>query len=225
MAQTLTLHTQRFHMGKLDFTRIYAEAGAIVINGAALLLLLAPLNMYVPVVQTRDDDIVIIPVTPEKPPQPVIEEPREVEVRQRVTPTLPSITPPRLETTPLPIVDPLPGDIPVDPVQVADASIGRSEAITKPLSGAHLEYEVAPPPSYPVQAVRQMLTGTVTLRVLVDVDGKPLDVQVATSSGHRMLDAAARKQVLAKWRFRPAMQDGHAVQAIGLIPVVFNLDQ
>jgi periplasmic protein TonB len=65
----------------------------------------------------------------------------------------------------------------------------------------------------------------VTLRVLVDVDGRPIDVQVEHSSGHRVLDAAAKKQVLAKWRFRPAMQDGQVVQAIGMVPVVFSLNQ
>jgi protein TonB len=29
--------------------------------------------------------------------------------------------------------------------------------------------------------------------------------------------------VLAHWRFRPAMRDGHAIQAIGLVPVNFML--
>ena len=43
------------------------------------------------------------------------------------------------------------------------------------------------------------------------------------SSGDRRLDLAARKQVLEHWRFRPAMQDGHTVQAIGLVPIAFNL--
>jgi protein TonB len=72
-------------------------------------------------------------------------------------------------------------------------------------------------------AIREGLTGTVMLRVLVDVDGKPLDVQIERSSGHRVLDAAARKQVLGKWRFKPAMENGRALQAIGLIPIDFHL--
>jgi protein TonB len=33
----------------------------------------------------------------------------------------------------------------------------------------------------------------------------------------------AREQVLAHWRFRPAMHGGRAVQAIGLVPVNFRL--
>lgn len=223
MAQTLGLRTRRFHIGKLDLTRISAEAGAFAINGAALLLLLAPLSVHVPPVE---EPVIttfypVIEKTPPPPPPP----PTTVPVRTRVAPASPAVQPERIEVEPPPVVDSQPGDTFVQPTLVADASIGRSEALTEPLSGAHLEYELAPPPSYPAQALREMLTGTVTLRVLVDVDGKPIDVQVATSSGHRVLDAAARKQVLAKWRFRPAVQDGRAVQAIGLVPVVFHLDQ
>jgi protein TonB len=224
MAQTLALRTRRFPIGKLDFTRISAEAGAIAINGAALLLLLAPLSVHVP--EQAPPEIVFDVVQqprklPPNPPKP----PEEVPVRPRVVPATPSITPQKIEVELPPVVDSQAGDTFVQPTLVADASVGRSDAITEPLSGAHLEYEVAPPPSYPAQALREMLTGTVTLRVLVDVDGKPIDVQIERSSGHRVLDAAARKQVLAKWRFRPAMHDGHAVQAIGLVPVVFNLDR
>jgi protein TonB len=61
--------------------------------------------------------------------------------------------------------------------------------------------------------------------VLVDVDGRPLEVTIQRSSGNRDLDAAARRQVLRKWTFRPAMKDGRAVQAIGIVPIDFNLDR
>jgi protein TonB len=230
MAQTLAPPTHGFRIGpldfgRLDFTRISAEAGAIAINGVALLLLLAPVSMYVPPMAERIDDMVIIPITPKKPPDP-IDEPEKVEItKPRVVPTTTTVIPQKVEMQPIPIVDPLPGDLYADPVQVAKADIGRSDAITQPLVGAHLEYEIAPPPPYPVDAIRSSLTGTVLLRVLVDVDGKPIDVRIERSSSHRMLDVAARKQVMAKWRFRPAMQDGRTVQAIGLIPVDFHLDR
>jgi len=46
---------------------------------------------------------------------------------------------------------------------------------------------------------------------------------VQSSSGNRSLDEAARKHVLKRWMFRPAMQGGRAVQAIGLVPVAFSL--
>jgi protein TonB len=229
MAQTLALRTQRFHIGKLDFTRldftrISAEAGAIAINGAALLLLLAPLSSFVPPIAEHDGPTVFIPIVPPQPPvMPV--EPRKVEItKPHVLPTTPAVIPQKVEVQPPP-VDSEPGDIAIDPTRFSKVDTGPSDVTSQSLVGAHLEYENAPPPRYPIEAIRESLTGTVTLRVLVDVDGRPIDVQVERSSGHRVLDAAAKRQVLAKWRFKPAIQDGRAVQAIGLVPVAFNLSQ
>ena len=224
MAQALALRAQRFYIGKLDFTRISAEAGAIAINAVALLLLLAPLSMHVPQTDEPGTTTVYPVIERELPPPPPPPPVAVAITTPRATPTSPAVLPEKIEIAPL-VVDAQTDDTYIEPTLVADASIGRSDAITEPLAGAHLEYESAPAPAYPIEAIRKSLTGTVTLRVLVDVDGKPIDVQIERSSGHRVLDAAARKQVLAKWRFRPALQDGQAVQAIGLVPVVFSLQQ
>jgi protein TonB len=223
MAQTLALPTDAVRIEKLDFTRIWAEAAAIAVHGVALLLLLVPMNMYVPPAESRSVTDVV-PILPEKPPTPP-PPPEKVEIIQRrVVPATPAISQPTVELQ-QPIVDPLPDDVAIDATQVAEVENSLGSGTIEPLLGVHLEYEIAPPPPYPVEAIRNSLTGTVLLRVLVDVDGKPIDVRIERSSGHRMLDAAARKQVLAKWRFRPAMQDGRTVQAIGLIPVDFHLDR
>ena len=92
-----------------------------------------------------------------------------------------------------------------------------------PLSGMTLEYADAPAPAYPRDALREGVEGVVMLQVLVDVDGRPLQVDIQRSSGDRRLDNAARKQVLQRWRFRAAVKDGRAVQAIGLVPIAFKL--
>ena len=77
-----------------------------------------------------------------------------------------------------------------------------------------LEYASAPAPSYPREALRAGITGTVLLEVLVGVDGSPLKVTIHQSSGNRELDRAAQQQVQKHWRFRPASRDGAPVQAI-----------
>ena len=225
MARTHALQAPRFGFAKLDSTRILAEAGAIAINGAALLLLLAPLSMPMPAPE-RTETTLIIPVTPKVPPPKFVEPPKKVEIQPprptQVAPTLPQ----KIDIPQPPILDDSqPGDLPADPEPLAKVDPGLGNTIAEPLQGAHLEYLQAPAPRYPIEAIRQSLTGTVTLRVLVDTDGKPLDVQIEQSSGHRLLDLAAKKQVLAKWRFKPAMENGRAVQAIGLVPVAFNLDR
>mgnify|MGYP005751597023 CR=1 FL=1 len=92
-----------------------------------------------------------------------------------------------------------------------------------PPSLATLAYDFAPAPRYPRQSLVAGHEGTVTLRVLVDERGAPVTVEIETSSGHRLLDRAAREQVLERWRFHPAQRDGRAVSAYALVPVVFKL--
>lgn len=213
-----------FRISQLDFNRIAAEAGTIAINGVLLLLLLVPLNPQLPALAESKEDPWIIPITPPKPPEKI----RIVEVRNPPNPTpRPTTIEQPVNVPPIVVPDPGPMDVAIElPTEVvAEATTGSSIDLGKPLTGAHLEYENAPPPSYPRDAIREGLTGTVLLRVLVDIDGKPLEVQVERSSGHRSLDLAARRQVLARWRFRPAMQDGQAVQAIGLVPIDFALNR
>jgi len=216
----------RFQNGHLverpDGARIAAMSGAIAVNLLALVMLLIPMSIPPPLVEpdTPDDGMKLVPVRPEvveitEPlPLPRHEvQPRDV-VEQRVVPQ--------------PASDPAPviadSGEPVEPVAVAEpVDIVAIEPVAPAIAAVRLEYASAPPPAYPRDAVRRRLEGTVVLQVLVGVDGRPLEVLVHASSGHRSLDEAARKHVLKRWAFRPAMKDGHAVQAIGLVPVAFDL--
>lgn len=210
----------RTGFASLDVARIAAESGAVAVHVAALLLLLAPLNpQLTPPAAKPDDGIFVVPIQPDKPPQ----RRQAVESRApRKTPPVLPLTRPRTEVQPPAVVDPLPGDTFVEK-EIADAGTGVPTAHSQ--AGASLEYVSAPPPTYPREAMRRELSGQVVLRVLVGIDGKPIDVQIERSSGHRLLDVAAKRQVLAKWRFKPAVQDGQLVQAIGLVPIDFTLDR
>src|SRR3546814_5817962 len=87
-----------------------------------------------------------------------------------------------------------------------------------------LQYADAPSPPYPRAALRAGLQGTVMLQVLVDVDGRPLQVDDEHSSGHRVLDNAARRYVLQNWTFPPAMRAGRPAPAVGPVPTAYSLD-
>lgn len=102
--------------------------------------------------------------------------------------------------------------------------VDTTTQVTGPITGMSLEYASAPAPSYPRDALREGITGTVLLEVLVDVDGSPLKVTIHRSSGNRALDRAAQLQVQKHWRFRPASRNGTPVQAIGIVPIDFKLD-
>lgn len=221
-----TITAPRIH--SLDPGRITAGAGAIALNAALMMLLMVPIAAP-PMIERNDvvlPDIVFVkPKQPEPKADPV-----EVEVKPSVRrpdarplpvpvppqPFMPTTDQPQAGDTVVPPADPPAIDLP--PGAASPGGDGQ------PMQGAHLEYASAPAPAYPRDALREGLTGTVMLQVLVDVDGRPLEVTVARSSGHRTLDIAAKRQVLARWTFRPAVRDGRPVQAIGVIPVEFTLD-
>jgi periplasmic protein TonB len=66
------------------------------------------------------------------------------------------------------------------------------------------------------------IEGTVELTVLVARDGRVLSVQVL--SGNRLL-AAAAKQAVEQWRYRPAILDGQAVEVEARVTVRFVMDE
>lgn len=210
---------------QLDPARIVAIAGAVTVNAALFLLLMAPLT---PVIDLPEPDTDVI-VVEQRPRQRVV--PPPVVPVQHIRTPRPSTAPARPEPVrpvEIPVVEPRPGDLAAEPVDVApDPGPVVEPAFNagEPLQGAHLAYRHAPPPPYPPAAIRQGLRGTVVLRVTVDVDGTPIDVVIERSSGHRLLDTAARRHVLARWRFEPAMRAGVPVRAIGLVPIDFMLER
>ncbi len=224
-------HTHSRHAdagdGRLDPGRILGLAGAMAANVAALMLLMAPVSAPLPMPEADSitDVFIIEPerkkVTP-PPPDPIemkVQPPtaRTPTPRQVVQPT-PDI--PLVFNDPGPMDEPAPEivattTLPVGPVGPAIP--------TGPAEASSLEYLTAPPPPYPPDAVRQQIEGVVTLRVLVDVDGTPLEVEIKRSSGNRRLDEAARRQIMRKWRFKPAIRDGVAIQVYGVVPVEFSL--
>ncbi|UNK57925.1 energy transducer TonB [Pseudoxanthomonas daejeonensis] len=207
---------------RLDASRILAISFAMAVHALALLVLLLPLTQApLPELRKEPEPRWTVqpptPVTP-LPPQPVVQQPRVIPPR----------TPPAVFQRQLPVQQPAivdQGLLQADPVS---DTVGPPDVINppydgQPLQGAQLRYAVAPPPAYPRDAIRSNAQGTVMLRVLVDVDGKPLEVIVDRSSGHRSLDREAVRQVQQRWRFEPAMREGRAVQAWGLVPIDFSL--
>ncbi len=69
------------------------------------------------------------------------------------------------------------------------------------------------PPIYPIIAQERGEQGAVGLIVTVAPDGHAAAVDIASSSGYKLLDDEARRAV-SRWHFRPEMRDGHPVQSI-----------
>ena len=81
----------------------------------------------------------------------------------------------------------------------------------------------SPAPEYPRVAQRKGWTGRVAVHVLITTQGTVQQVELASSSGHAELDAAAMA-ALRRWIFHPAEKDGHVIEAWVVVPVLFRLD-
>lgn len=210
-----------------DPVRIVGIAGALLLNGAALMLMLAPLGRPdtapTPPKGLQGEWFEPRPLPPPPPPelvpvQPAATPPAPAAQARRVTVPAPAVAGP-------PLVDG--GTLPAESSPVMDTGMADVGAQPEagPVTGMQLAYAEAGAPPYPRDALRSGHQGTVVLKVLVGVDGRPLQVSVESGSGYRALDEAARRHVLRHWRFQPAVRDGRAVEAIGVVPVEFRLDR
>ena len=80
-----------------------------------------------------------------------------------------------------------------------------------------------PKPVYPLVARQQGLEGKVVLRVTVNAEGRITSLTIVASSGHDILDRAARDGV-AKWRFAPARRAAGTIATVFDIPIEFKLN-
>ena len=97
------------------------------------------------------------------------------------------------------------------------------------VSGAGAEFVQAtpddalnPPPLYPRSARERGWEGAVTVRVMVQADGRVAEAALEQSSGHAPLDRSALRTVRG-WKFHPARRGSLPVQSEVLIPVIFRL--
>ena len=203
----------------LDKVRVAALSAAIALNLAALLAVMRPMAPEIAIAVKRVPEIVVTWIVPKPiPPEPP---PIEMKVAPKTPPaTVPHALPKAPEPpVALPTVE---GNTAAPPVvPTIQPPVEALPADPAPIE-ATLAYRTAPL-TFPTAAIRRKLHGTVTLRVLVDAEGKPTQVQVEKSSGSELLDNSAREQVLANWRFQPATSQGHAVPAWARVPVSFEL--
>lgn len=84
------------------------------------------------------------------------------------------------------------------------------------------DYLNNPAPSYPALSRRMGEEGRVVLRVFVNQQGLPTQVELRTSSGFSRLDSVALETV-RQWKFTPARRGEQPIGAWVLVPISFSL--
>jgi protein TonB len=95
-------------------------------------------------------------------------------------------------------------------------------AAPKTVAASQVSFLVRPNPIYPARSRRNNEQGVATIRVLIDVTGRPSRVSLESSSGHPALDQSALSAVRAA-QFRPYSEAGVAQPVWVLVPIKFVL--
>ena len=98
--------------------------------------------------------------------------------------------------------------------KIFNAVVTQTQAIPK--------YKTNPKIFYPRIAKRKGYQGKVLLLVVVSKTGAAKKVLISKSSGHKLLDKAARKAV-SQWQFYPGTNSGKPVEMSVEVPIRFNL--
>ena len=151
-------------------------------------------------------------------PQP-LPEPRAIPKRRAEPRPPPAPAPRKREPVAAPVGPPAAGQ-----PQPSSAAVANQQALAplippRPVSGLASNRK----PDYPIEARSRRQQGRVLLRVQVSATGDAASVDIVSSSGHPILDQAARAAVRA-WRFIPATRAGVAVAASADVPIEFRMD-
>jgi len=79
-----------------------------------------------------------------------------------------------------------------------------------------------PEPQYPMASRRNQESGTLVLRIQIDINGSPGKIEVSRSSGYPRLDESARNWI-ASCRFKVATVEGKPVAGWATQAYTFNL--
>lgn len=173
-------------------------------------------------------DLIRLPPPPPPPePQPRAE-PRPAPSAIDIPPVIQPIPQPRLP------VDVQPVPVPLTPGPVIGSAVPRP----LPEPGIAPQPRPAPPvrtgprfatpdhalrPPYPPSKIDSGEEASLRLRLTIDERGRVTSVEPVGAADRAFL-AAARRHLIAKWRYRPATEDGRAVASSTIITLRFELE-
>ncbi len=166
-------------------------------------------------------------LTPAPTPKPA--PPKTVPVVRK------ALSKPVVKATPAPPLNLAPAEqaitLPAEPQAAAEPAAPATTATPAPAAPAPpktissgVEYLQAPQPEYPLLSRRRGEEGKVVLRALINLKGRPEQVEIQSSSGSARLDEAARQAVL-RAVFKPHLEDGKPVMVYAIVPIKFQLDR
>ena len=155
----------------------------------------------------------------------------ELETRERKKPPKPE--PPKTPPPPKMQIDTPPPDAPPTPFQMPKlnlpTTISGGPFLGSFVGGDTSGYSDLIPlvritPQYPRSAQRDGTEGWVDFEITINPDGTVREAKVIKSQPRGVFEAAA-SQAIFKWRFKPKIDEGKAVESKGIQRVTFNMEK
>jgi len=195
----------------------------IIVAHIALIAAVMSARMELPERQRDRTDVQLIPLKPPPPPQPQPPKPPSGSSSiDRVKTIVPVPQPPTdtLDPTPIPSIpdttiqpglmpQPIPGIAAKAPIRVAARFATPNGAIRPP---------------YPPSKLDSGEEALLRLRLTIDERGRVTAVEPIGRADPAFL-AAARRHLLARWRYTPATEDGRAIASATQITLRFELEE
>lgn len=204
-------------LGAWGLLQIEAVQQAIVKAAPLMVSMIAPAALPKPT-----------PPKPTPPPPPLVPQPRRVAPAP--TPMIAAV--PRSTPAPPSFVVPVPAPVPPAVVAVAPAPPApvappvpppMAPLVPKQIAPSAVRYLAEPRMSVPLLSRRLHESGTVVLRITVDIRGLLKDAVVTKSSGFARLDEQALHDIRSA-RFVPQTENGQPIEWQTLAPLAYELN-
>ena len=193
--------------------------------GATPAPMVIPAQVIATFITPEPEPIVMPEPMPLAPPEPVVQPKPVPKPQPKPLPKAVASPDPAPATAPTGTLDPEPTapatPTPAPTAAQASATTDAPAAIVMPSSSA--AYLNNPRPSYPSISRRMGEQGKVMLRVFVNAQGQPEQIQIQQSSGFDRLDKAAVDAV-RRWKFTPGSRNGVAEAMWNIVPINFVLE-
>ncbi|NUT00479.1 MAG: TonB family protein [Sphingomonas sp.] len=208
--------------------RRHPRALVLIIGGhAALIAAVMTAKMVIPP-RVPDPPIVIDPIKLPPDPPPIPDPPidKQTPAPPRSAPyvptpdlPIPTFDGPTIDTTPVPIPDP-------GPVVGPNPFPGAGPTVTDPpiriaARFATPEWLIKPP--YPADKQRLEEEAVLRLKLSINERGRVTAVE-PVGKVDRSFFEAARRHLIANWRYKPATEDGKAVATAIVVTLTFRLE-
>jgi len=155
----------------------------------------------------------------------------ELETRERKKPPKPE--PPKQPPPPKMKVDTPPPDTPPTPFQMPKLDL-PTNVTGGPFMGSYVGGDssgygdltplVRITPQYPRQAARDGIEGSVLFELTINPDGTVKAARVVKATPRGVFESAAMASIM-KWKFKPKLVEGKAIESKGNQLVEFNLEE